>query len=138
MRPPPRLIFDTNTLISRLLIPGSLPAQAVTKGLHCGQIIVSDETLNELADVLARPRFDRYVSLQDRQEFFRVYGRVVQKVAIIRRVQACRDPKDDKFLELAINGQATHIITGDKDLLTLHPFHSTRIITPARFLEAEE
>jgi len=131
----PRLVFDTNTLISHLLIPSGLPAQAVRQGLHEGQLIVSDHTLSELAEVLARAKFDRYISVADRQEFFRVFGRVVEKINIIRRVQACRDPGDDKFLELAINGNASHIITGDQDLLALHPFQSIQIITPAKYIK---
>ena len=130
----PRLVFDTNTLISHLLLPSSLPAQAVRKGLHQGQILVSDETLSELADVLVRSKFDRYISIEDRQEFFRLFGRVVEKVNIIRNVQVCRDPKDNKFLELAIDGLAGYIITGDQDLLTVHPFHSIEIITPQDYL----
>ena len=130
----PRLVFDTNILISHLLIPTGIPAKAVRKGLHKGRIIVSDDTLNELASVISRPKFDRYISLQDRKDFFRFLGRVVERVAIIRNVRACRDPKDDKFLELAVNGRAETIITGDQDLLALHPFHSIKIITPDEFL----
>jgi len=133
----PRLVFDTNTLISHLLLPSSLPAQAVRKGLHQGQILVSDETLSELADVLVRSKFDRYISIKDRQEFFRVFGRVVEKVNIIRSIQVCRDPKDNKFLELAIDGQAGYIITGDQDLLTFHPIHSIEIITPQDYLAGD-
>ena len=131
----PRLVFDTNTLISHLLLPSSLPAQAVRKGLHQGQILVSDETMGELADVLVRPKFDRYISIEDRQAFFRVFGRVVENVHIIRSIQVCRDPKDNKFLELAVDGRATCIITGDQDLLILHPFNSIPIITPQSYLE---
>ena len=121
----PRLVFDTNTLISHLLLPSSLPAQAVRKGLHQGQILVSDETLSELANVLLRSIFDRYISIEGRQEFFRVFGKVVEKVNIIRSIQVCRDPKDNKFLELAIDGRAGYIITGDQDLLMLHPFNAS-------------
>ena len=133
----PRLVFDTNTLISHLLLPSSLPAQAVRKGLHQGQILVSDETMGELADVLVRPKFDRYISIEDRQTFFRVFGRVVENVHIIRNIQVCRDPKDNKFLELAVDGRATCIITGDQDLLILHPFNSIPIITPQSYLELD-
>ena len=131
----PRLVFDTNVLISHLLIPTGISGQAVRKGLHRGRLIVSDDTLNELASVISRPKFDRYISLQDRKDFFRFLGRVVERVAIIRNIQACRDPNDDKFLELAINGQAETIITGDQDLLALHPFRSIQIITPGEFLD---
>ncbi|MDB9482837.1 putative toxin-antitoxin system toxin component, PIN family [Dolichospermum circinale CS-537/05] len=50
-------------------------------------------------------------------------------------MKECRDPKDDKFLEVAINGNVTHIITGDKDLLELHSFQGVDIITATQFLE---
>lgn len=133
----PRLVFDTNILISHLLVPTSTPAQAVRKALHHGRIIVSDDTLDELASVISRPKFDPYISLEDRKDFFRFFGRVVEKVAIIRSIQACRDPKDDKFLELAVSGQAEAIITGDQDLLALHPFHSVQIITPGKYLRGK-
>jgi predicted nucleic acid-binding protein len=50
------------------------------------------------------------------------------------RLRECRDPKDDKFLELAIAGKASHIISGDQDLLMLSPFHGVAILTPVDFL----
>ena len=59
---------------------------------------------------------------------------MVDKVEIIRKIKACLDPKDNKFLELAVNGPAEVIITGDKDLLILHPYQSIPIITPAHYL----
>ena len=134
MRDLPRVVFDTNTLISGLLLPDSLPARAVKKGIYEGKIIVSGDTLNELAEVLSRAKFDRYISLENRKEYFRYFGRVVEKVEILRKIKACRDPKDNKFLDAAINGQAEVIITGDKDLLILHPYQSIQIITPAQYL----
>jgi len=47
---------------------------------------------------------------------------------------ACRDPKDNKFLELAVAGEATHIVTGDSDLLVLNPFRDIAVLTPSEFL----
>ena len=134
MRDLPGLVFDTNTLISGLLLPDSLPAHAVKKGIHEGKIMVSGDTLNELAEVLSRAKFDRYISLENRKEYFRYFGRVVEKVEIIRKTKACRDPKDNKFLEVAINGQAEIIISGGKDLLILHPYQSIQIVTPAQYM----
>ena len=134
MRDLPGLVFDTNTLISGLLLPSSQPARAVKKGIHEGKIMVSGDTLNELAEVLSRAIFDRYISLENRKEYFRYFARIVEKIEIIRRINSCRDPKDNKFLEVAINGQAEIIITGDKDLLILHPYHSIQIVTPAQYL----
>jgi len=51
------------------------------------------------------------------------------------QIRACRDSKDDKFLELAISGLATHVVTGDSDLLALNPFRGIQIISPQAFLE---
>ncbi len=133
--PPERIVVDTNALISRLLVPESLPGRAVRRAIDTAQLLVSEATLTELADVLSRPKFDAYMSIEDRQEFFRRLSRVVEVVPIIYVVRACRDPKDDKFLELAVNGNADLIISGDDDLLVLHPFRGIPIMTPASFLE---
>jgi uncharacterized protein len=59
-----------------------------------------------------------------------------EMVAITERIVACRDPKDDKFLELAVNGHADLIVTGDADLLALNPFREISIVTPAAFVQA--
>ncbi len=88
----------------------------------------------ELADVLARPKFDPYMTVDERREFLRLFDRIAERVPIIHVVRACRDPKDDKFLELAVNGAAQLIITGDGDLLALHPFRGIDILTPAHYL----
>ena len=132
---PDRIVADTNCLVSRLLLPESVPAKAVRKAVDKGQLLISDATLDELADVLSRPKFDRYVSLEDRQEFIRVLGRVAERVAITSPVKACRDPKGDKFLEVAVSGDADIIVTGDDDLLELHPFRGIEIITPREYLK---
>lgn len=57
-------------------------------------------------------------------------------VAITQRIAACRDPTDDKFLELAVNGRADAIVTGDADLLALNPFRGIPIVTPAIFVRS--
>ena len=92
------------------------------------------EHADELAEVLARPKFDPYVSREARREFIRMLGGVMQIVPIIRRVAVCRDPRDDKFLEVALAGEAAAIISGDKDLLVLNPWHGIPILTPAAFI----
>jgi uncharacterized protein len=129
-----RVVVDNNALVSRLLIPASVPGRAVRKAVDEARLLVSEATLEELADVLARPKFDPYVGIADRQEFLRLLGRVAELVPITFTVRACRDPKDDKFLELAINGRADLIVTGDRDLLELNPFRGIPIMTPAEYL----
>ena len=134
MNPERRWVFDTNTLVSHLLLPESVPAHAVRRALQSGQLLVSEETLQELDDVLGRPKFARYVSLAERKRLFELLGRVAIHVPILRPIQACRDAKDDKFLTLAVNGRADALITGDKDLLCLHPFMSIPILTPISYI----
>jgi putative PIN family toxin of toxin-antitoxin system len=90
----------------------------------------------ELAEVLARSKFDRYLTVSERQEFLRLFGRIAERIRIIHVVHACRDPKDDKFLELAVNCSAHLMMTGDADLLVLRPFRGIDILSPASYLGA--
>lgn len=133
-----RIVVDTNTYVSRLLAPGSVPALAVDRAMEQALVLLSDATLEELADVLSRPKFDPYVTMDERRTFIRLLISVATLVPIVQQVHACRDPKDDKFLELALNGEADLIVTGDKDLLTLDPFHGITIITPASYLKGDK
>ncbi|MCK8516984.1 putative toxin-antitoxin system toxin component, PIN family [Methylonatrum kenyense] len=130
-----RWVLDTNVLISRLLAPGGAAAEAADRALSSGILLVSEATLNELITVLDRPKFSPYISVADRREFIRLLGGVSRFVEVLRPVRACRDPDDDKFLDVALAGEAQAIITGDKDLLALDPFHGIRIVTPIAFLD---
>ena len=125
-----RIVVDTNVLISRLLLPASVSARAVRKAVDVGQLVVSEATMAELAVVAGRAKFDPYLSIADRQEFIRLLGRTAVMVPIVRVVRACRDPRDDKFLEAAVNGRADLIITGDRDLRELNPFMGIAIPQP--------
>jgi putative PIN family toxin of toxin-antitoxin system len=132
--PSARVIVDTNVLISRLLIPHSVAGRAVSHLIKITRLLVSEDTLAALAQTIVRDKFNPYVSLEDRQEFFRLYARLAEWVPISSTVRACRDPKDDKFLELAVDGQAQMLVTGDKDLLALSPYRDMQIVTPAAAL----
>jgi putative PIN family toxin of toxin-antitoxin system len=87
------VVLDTNVLISRLLAPGVVAAQAVDHALARGILLVSEETLHELLDVLGRPKFDPFVSREDRRQFVELLGGVARIVPIPRKLRACRDPK---------------------------------------------
>ena len=131
----PRLVFDTNVVVSAVLFLASVPARALELGQAVGRLLVSDETAEELRRVLMRTKFDRYVRSDERARFL---GRVLDDamlVEIIESIDDCRDPKDNKFLELAVSGGATHLVTGDDDLLVLHPFRGVAIVTPQAFLD---
>lgn len=132
------IVVDTNVLISRLLAPNSAPAQAVSHAVRHGQLLASDATLEELAEVLGRAKFDRYLSLHERQQFIRLLVRIVEKPPLTHRFSHCKDPSDNKFLDLAVSGMASAIVTGDRDLLELHPFHDVAIMTPADYLKSRK
>jgi putative PIN family toxin of toxin-antitoxin system len=129
-----RVVVDTNVLVSRLILPQSLPAKALSRAELEARLLISEATMYELADALARPKFDRYVSVADRKGFLQLLGHIAELVPIIQLVRECRDPKDDKFLDVALNGRADVIITGDADLLALHPWRRVAILSPADYL----
>jgi|688.fasta_scaffold173563_4 putative PIN family toxin of toxin-antitoxin system len=134
MPPKSRFVIDTNTLVSSILISDSISDKAVKLIRQLGIILVSLETLEELREVLIRPKFDKYVDSAIRSEFIDKFIQQSELVTIKETVIVCRDSKDDKFLELSLNGKADYLITGDKDLLVLHPFRDTAIISPSAFL----
>jgi putative PIN family toxin of toxin-antitoxin system len=126
-------VIDTNVHISFLLFPQSVPGQAVTKALKTGVLLRSENTLSELARILERPKFDRYLTRYERMVFLDRFIQDTVHVNVQPAIRASRDVKDNKFLELAVAGQATCIITGDSDLLDLHPFRGISIVTPAQY-----
>jgi putative PIN family toxin of toxin-antitoxin system len=130
-----RCVFDTNVFVSALLLPDSKPRHALDRALREGRVLVSFATLAELHEVLSRKRFRRYVDEEDIRSFLAALIRVAEWVDVEARIRACRDPEDDKFLELAVSGEGTHIVTGDADLLALNPFQGIEILPPHRFLE---
>lgn len=99
-----------------------------------GKLLLSFTVLAELCEVLSRKRFRRYVDEEDIRTFVAVLTREAEWVDVDVRLAACRDLKDDKFLELAVSGRATHIISGDSDLLVLNPFQGIPTMTPQAFL----
>src|SRR5580658_1765590 len=131
MRTLARIVVDTNVLVSRLILPQSVPAQALRRAELEGHLLISEATMYELADALSRPKFDRYVTRENRKGFLQRLGNIAELVPIIRLVRECRDPKDDKFLEVALNGRADVIITGDADLLGMHPWREIAVLSPA-------
>lgn len=129
-----RIVLDSNVILSAALFKGSTPRQALDKASITGQILMSNEILGELTDIFNRPKFDRYSSKQLRNEFLNDFLAIVENVQIVQKIAACRDRKDDKFLELAVNGNANYIITGDQDLLVLNPFQDIAIISVSDYL----
>jgi uncharacterized protein len=134
MRTTDRVVVDTNVFVSAIVLPFSVPRRAVDKALDQGVLLFSEATMSELADVLFRQKVDRYVSREEREHFLQQLASAAEFVPIVQLVRQCRDPKDDKFLEVALNGRADVIITGDADLLALHPWREIKILSPLKHL----
>ncbi len=101
-------------------------------------LLLSLDLLEELNKVLGRERLNQYLTTEEREEFLEALVEQAVLVEITENVQECRDPKDDKVLELALNGEAQYIISGDRDLLVLHPFRDVFVITADEFLKTME
>ena len=129
-----RFVFDTNVLISAALSDESTSRRAFDHALDRGTILLSLPVVAELNEVLTRDKFRPYVTEDEARQFLAVLAGASQWVEIDVRISDCRDPSDNKFLELAVSGRATHIITGDGELLALNPFKGKPVLTPGEFL----
>lgn len=132
-----RVVLDTGVLVSGLIRPRGTIAD-VLHALRDGKFtaIYSTAMVVEMIDVLGRPKIQTKYHVQPDDvtalvNFIRLRGELVIPS---QTVTACRDPKDNKFLEAALTGTADAIVTGDNDLLVLHPFEGVEILSPAEFL----
>ena len=128
------MVLDTNVLVSAALKQNSTPAAAARIVEQRGILLKSLATERQLFDVMARPYFDPLIDHETRA-WLRQLMSVAELVAITGKIAACRDPTDDKFLELAVDGHADFVVSGDNDLLTLNPFRGIPIVTPATFVQ---
>jgi putative PIN family toxin of toxin-antitoxin system len=129
-------VFDTNSIISAHLLPTSITRKAFDTAWEKGILCHSRDTFTELVEVFTRPKFDKYLPLEDRLKVVNLLETKSQLIEVREPVIACRDPKDDKFLALALAIQADCLVTGDKDLLVLHPFREIQILSPSDFLNS--
>lgn len=136
-----RVVVDTNLFVSALLRRGSLPDQVVRawsdeRRYH---LLTAEPLMAEVQDVLTRPSIVRRYALA-RDEIVRLVAslRTAERVQLAGALPvAVRDPDDEQILACALGGQADYLVTGDKDLLTLHgapELGPLRIVTPAQFL----
>ncbi len=131
-----RVIVDTNLWISFLL---TKDLTAVDK-LFAGQsvtLLFSQELLEEFIEVAQRPKFQKYFLLKDLYEILQWLSLHAEFIDVTSHADACRDQKDNFLLSLAADGQATHLLTGDKDLLALKYYGETKILTIAAYLSLQ-
>lgn len=129
-----RIVFDTNALLSAAILPGSVSGKALLHAVENFKLVQSEATWKEFAEVVTRKKFDRYLPDSGRNEFILVVARASVFVQTSISITDCADPKDNKFLELAVEAEAQIIVTGDNHLLEMHPFRGIAIVSPADFL----
>jgi putative PIN family toxin of toxin-antitoxin system len=128
------IVFDTSAVVSAALKIDSVPERALLRAEEVDVFALSEAVEAEIAEVLTRPRFAQAVPPERREHILEVLrGEAVWFEPSVR-VTDCRDPKDDKYLELALAAGAETIVSSDDDLLVLHPWRGVRILRPADYL----
>lgn len=130
-----RFVFDTNVIVRALLTEASTSRRAFDHAVDKGKILLSLPVLAEFNEVLGRKKFRRYIHDDEAKRFLAALVQGADWVEVNVKITACRDACDNKFLELAVCGRATHIISGDNDLLSLDPFQEMPVFSPADFLQ---
>ena len=127
-----RIVIDTNLWISFLL---TKRFEFIDKLLESGnaELVFCNELLAELVDVADRPKLRRFFSTEDWVLMFEIIEQYAIYVSVVSSVMLCRDAKDNFLLSLAKDAQADYLLTGDKDLLVLKTFETTRIVTITEF-----
>ena len=122
-----RVVFDTNVWVSFLVgkVLSGLEGLIFDDSI---QILLSDELLEEMNDVIHRPKFEKYFSLGMINELIALMLGKAELVEVIETFDVCRDAKDNFLLDLCVSGGADYLVTGDEDLLALNPFRNLQII----------
>ncbi|MDP3912814.1 MAG: putative toxin-antitoxin system toxin component, PIN family [Bacteroidota bacterium] len=130
-----RLILDTNILVSAFIFKSETANNVVRISANKHTLLFSESTFKELKSTLLKQKFAGVAELSTISNFLFNLVRIGEFIEPKIEITECRDPKDNKFLELAVAGNAACIVTGDNDLLVLDPFRNIRIITPKEFLD---
>ena len=128
------IVFDASAVISAALREASVPGQALLHANATDIFALSDPVDAEIEAVLNRPRFATAISAARRKRILDALRSNAAWFAPTEPVTDCRDAKDNKYLELALAAGADAIVSGDADLLALHPWRGVRILRPAEYL----
>ena len=130
------VVFDASSFVSAALKPDGIPERALLLAIdHPNRLVLSQAVEDEYREVIFRRKFDRFVSQERRQRILDIAVFAAERVEPTERARECRDPKDDKYLELAAAGRADVIVSSDaRHLLSMHPWRGISILAPAAFL----
>ncbi len=129
------IVLDASVVVSAALSPGGAAARAFWQAARNRRVVMSGDVYSEIAAVMLRPKFEGRLGAARRNLILAVLrdeADWVERVDV--RGTDCRDAKDTKYLELALAAGASVILSGDADLLVVHPWRGVRIVSPAAFL----
>ncbi len=129
-----RIILDTNLWISLLLSRDFSRYDSFLLGSQ-STLLFSEELLAEFLEVTSRPKLKRYFSESDVNALLSEISKIADFVSVTSNFHGCRDEKDNFLLALSLDGKASHLLTGDKDLLDLKKFGETRIMTIGQYFD---
>ncbi|MEO0453584.1 MAG: putative toxin-antitoxin system toxin component, PIN family [Verrucomicrobiota bacterium] len=121
------VVIDTNLWVSYALIAESVLGQQIKQLIEDQPYAFSEATFIELTDVMMRDKFERFISSEKRSDLLRMIAAGAEWFQPTETITDCRDAHDNKFLELALAAEASFLVTGDEDLLTLNPYRGIRI-----------
>lgn len=130
-----RIVVDTNVAVSAVIKRASIPSVVFQLAWQHHTLLKSRETEQELRRILQRDKLSKFIKPSTAIWIDAVLS-TAEAVVVSQSFSACRDSTDDKFLDLAVNGRAELIISGDSDLLALGAFCDIPIIAPVTFLRA--
>jgi uncharacterized protein len=131
-----KIVVDTNIWVSMAIGSKQLTTQMASIFMNTSiDLFVSNELLDELVNTLSKPKLQRYLTKERTEIVFNLIKTKAKLVNVATDIRICRDAKDDFMINLALAASATYLITGDDDLLVLHPYHNIQIVKPAQFLE---
>jgi len=129
-----RVIIDTNLWISFLLTKDFTRFDTIIADKKL-VLLFSQELIDEIVEITQRIKFRKYFPLDDIERLLLKIRNRADFIKIKCTVTDCRDPKDNFLLSLSVDGEATHLITGDKDLLVLKVYGETKILTITEYLQ---
>lgn len=127
-------VIDTNIFISGLLSSASCRKIFLSFKEEGFSLILSEMLFEELKFVTERPKFHLLIDSEERKEVMSFIKSHAIFVKPKEKVNICRDIRDNKLLECALEAKSDFIVTGDKDLLVLKSFRGIPIITAKEFL----
>jgi hypothetical protein len=127
-----RIVVDTNVMIS-FLIGKRLRKLKEKLTDSTIKLIVTEQLIQELRQVTARPKFKKYFNKQDVNDFINLISIIGLTYELQDIPDVCRDSKDNFLLSLCSVGNANFLVNGDKDLLELFEYKGTKIISPGEF-----